>query len=101
MYSKGDIQQICQRALDKYGRIPQLLMMQEECAEVIQAVSHLIRERTDEEPLLLELADVALLLEQMKLMFGEDRIDEYFQAAAARLEKRLDENDETLNKKFP
>lgn len=60
------------KALKKWGQEAQLQMIQEECAELIQAVSKILR-KGDQPHLIMnlaeELADVEIMIEQAELMF--------------------------------
>ena len=69
----------CKRAIEKYGFKSQADMMIEECAELIAAIQRYKRDRTDERPILEEMADVAIMLEQMKIYFAQwnDTFDKY------------------------
>ena len=60
-------------ALTHYGLDNQLMLMQEEFAEAITAISHYRRKRENgREELAEELADVGIVLDQLKQVFGED-----------------------------
>lgn len=84
---------IFQRAIDAWGQHFQIEMMVEECAELIVALKHAQRnERIDkaeenENAIITEIADVQIMLEQMKLIFGKNKCDLEW----ARKLKRLDE----------
>jgi len=64
-----DIKEVCQKAIDKYGKTAQMDMVIEECAELIQAVSKNKRGRDNRNNIVEEIADVELMIEQLKLMF--------------------------------
>ena len=53
---------------DHYGRKPQLEMLQEECAELIQAVSKYNRGKSFDN-IAEEIADVEIMIEQIKYLF--------------------------------
>ena len=59
-----------------YGLKPQLDILQEECAELIQAVSKFKRGKYDEytipSSLIEELADVEIMLNQIEYLLGDD-----------------------------
>lgn len=80
-------------ALRVYGIEAQLCMAQEECAELIVAVSHLRRGRADIDKVAEEIADVQLVLRQIELHIG-GRVAEHRQMKLARLKVRLEETDE-------
>ena len=65
---------IYRKVVDKFGRDGQLRMLQEECSELAVAVSHFIRGR-DQLELIEEIADVEIMLEQVRTFFDGGRID--------------------------
>lgn len=81
---------IYQRALNKWGVAMQNDMLIEECAEAIEAISHYRRCKCDADEVIGELADVQILLNQMKLVYGEDRFDRIFAEKLEALEAKLD-----------
>jgi NTP pyrophosphatase (non-canonical NTP hydrolase) len=89
MLRDGEIVALCLEALRKYGAEAQLHMLQEECAEVIQAVNHLLRSKCTEDKLIEEIADVQLMIHQVRLMFGSEKVDEMVEKKARLLDKRL------------
>ena len=62
---------IYKQAIDKFGVVSQMRMAQEECAELIVAISKDIRYASIETANCLhgEIADVEIMLEQLKLIF--------------------------------
>lgn len=58
-----------------YGLEPQLNVLQEECAELIQSISKYRRDgiKLDSIPsgVLYEIADVEIMLEQIRILFGD------------------------------
>lgn len=81
-------------ALHWYGDVPQMRHMQEECAELIAAINHWLRtDRRNEEVrqnLMKEMADVEIMLAQMKLLC--DVKDDYPKV----LDNTIDSLDERL-----
>ena len=81
---------------DHYGVNVQLDMLVEECAELIQAVQKVKRfNDTDKEPAAWldftgELADVAIMLEQMKYYLTPGLSQEYEKAVIEKLDRQLD-----------
>jgi len=63
-----DTQQLCARAIEKWGAQAQLLMVAEECSELAVAVLHYERGRGDAGHIAEEMADVELMLEQLRMM---------------------------------
>lgn len=81
-----------QKALSEFGLERQLRMVQEECAELIVAVSKVIREPGDEKRiagLIEEAADVQIMCGQLAMIYGKDRIDAMMLKKHYRLRKRL------------
>jgi NTP pyrophosphatase (non-canonical NTP hydrolase) len=89
---------IYKRAVDKWGRYSQLLMLAEECAECTGAVLKLTR--TGREPeydarldaLAEEVADVEIMVEQFKVMYPGST-EKHKQAKLKRLDGRLREEE--------
>jgi len=88
--------EIYKRAREKYGFNFEIGMLQEECAEVIQACSKLLRRSTEENLVKLfgEIADVENLFEQMKRWFPLMRsyTDEIRDQKMQRLAERLEQD---------
>ena len=57
-----------QMAIDKYGTQKQSMVAMEECAELIQAISKMQRKGSLNN-LIEEMADVLIMIEQLKMMF--------------------------------
>lgn len=74
-------------AIYSYGESTQMIVAMEECSELIQAISKKIRGReTNVEE---EIADVEIMLEQLKLMINEKLVEEIKESKLKRLEKML------------
>ena len=92
-------QEIMQKAIKHYGIDSQLIKMQEECGELITAISkYFIAARDDDleiwekmtENVREEIADVNIMIQQMKHYgFDTDRINEIEEYKLERLQKRL------------
>lgn len=71
----------CQIIAHRYGLEHQARLAQEECAELIQALSKLFRNPMDTgsiEKVSEEMADVEIMIEQLKELIGNrDRVDFY------------------------
>jgi NTP pyrophosphatase (non-canonical NTP hydrolase) len=86
---------IFQRAIDAWGIPFQIDQCTEECAELIVALRHEARnDRVDmslenTKAVISELADVAIMLEQMKLIYGEEAFQAEYERKLARLESKL------------
>lgn len=81
--------EILQKAIETYGINIQLDILQEECAELIQAVSKYKR-YGKEDGLFEEMADVLIMIEQMQIFFGNDEVERQRQKKIERLAERLE-----------
>ncbi len=84
------LHQTCQRALDTYGEAAQTDMMIEEASELIVALQQLKRGRGLKDDVVEELADVAVMLKQMSMVYGEGAVAARIEEKRERLERRLD-----------
>lgn len=81
-------QTIYQRAVIKWGVDSQVDMLIEELAELIVELQHCKRNRSHN--VAEEIADVEIMLSQIKPLFNEDKdVDNWKLMKAERLEKRL------------
>lgn len=91
-FEKADLarylDEVCERAVEKFGRESQLSMLQEECGELIAAINHYRRGRISDHVLRFELVDVAVTLRQAFLIIGDD---EEFQKLLRHKLERLDQ----------
>ena len=84
-----------QQAVDKWGRQFQIDMMIEECAELISALSKLKRKHHPADTASLindiceEIADVQIMVNQMKLIFGPKEVDDWQTVKMERLRDLL------------
>ena len=82
--------QVCASAVQTYGADAQLCQIQEEAAELIAAISHFRRGRQgSREELLDELADMDIMLEQARVIFGDDAVTSAATPKIERLCERL------------
>ena len=82
---------IYEHAIDRYGIKPQLLMVIEEMSELTKEICKSFRGMDNIEQLADEAADVTIMLEQLRLIFGlNDLICEHMDAKIERLAERLD-----------
>ena len=78
-------------AIKLFGMRSQMLIATEECSELIQAISHLIRGRINSFDLSEEIADVEIMCEQLRLMFDIDEfVDQQKQKKIKRLKNRIE-----------
>lgn len=79
------------RVLSGWSETAQLRMVQEECAELIVAISHYQRLRAGHLPVASEVADVLIVCMQAAQMVGWDAVLDALDAKLVRLEERLGE----------
>lgn len=81
---------ILKEAVYRYGVTQQLDMTIEECGELITALSHHKRGRASKKEVVTEIADVQIMLDQLKLIFDKEEIDKEIEYKLNRLKKRLE-----------
>lgn len=91
---------ILRQVIDKFGLDYQLAKVQEECAELIQAISKLKRAGNSDHPgrtakaamnnLMEEAADVQIMLDQIRIMYPSHAYDTIRAQKIARLQKRME-----------
>jgi NTP pyrophosphatase (non-canonical NTP hydrolase) len=92
--SGRDERRMYREALARWGPDSQLFMLAEECAELIQAASKYRRRPSmdTQVSMLCEMADVDIMLGQMKVMLNDGGVfDEFRRAKLERLRKMLKE----------
>jgi NTP pyrophosphatase (non-canonical NTP hydrolase) len=73
----------------------------EECGELIVSLSHFKRGRSDLKSLAEEIADVTIMLDQLKLIVGADIIADAIERKFVRLEERVRNASPTLRELYP
>jgi len=68
-------EEVYKDALEIWGINHQILLLSEECGEVITALNHLKRGRINTESLLEEFADVDVVSDQLIQYYGKEKID--------------------------
>ena len=63
--------------INKFGETNQLIIAMEECSELIKEVSKYIRTKDNKENLTEELADVCIMIEQIRLIVGINELELY------------------------
>ena len=85
--NKEEREKLYRNAIGNYGESAQMIVAMEECSELIQAISKKLRGRdTNVEE---EVADVEIMLEQLKLMCNESLVEDFKEKKLERLEQRL------------
>jgi NTP pyrophosphatase (non-canonical NTP hydrolase) len=85
----GEIEMPFKAALEKYGHDAQLDMVIEECSELILAIQRYRRKRCEAIDIQEEIADVEIMLSQMRILFGDQSIDEFKAYKIMRLKERI------------
>lgn len=85
---------VLQQAIDKYGAQMQLVIAMEEMAELQKELSKAIRGNADADYITEELADVEIMLEQIKMIFGcWFAVEDWKKKKVERLAERLEGSD--------
>ena len=89
-----ETKRIFRQSLEKYGKEPQCRQTMEECAELIQAINKFLRYPNDKHyaNLIEEIADVEIMLYQLKVMFNidDDQVLAFKVEKAKREQERLE-----------
>lgn len=89
MYTE-DRRRIYKKAMDAWGFRAQARVLQEECAELITAVSHLLRGREEGmKEVVEELADAYIMIGQITEYLGPDVIEHVVNCKLGRVEEKL------------
>lgn len=84
------IEDLLQQAIDIWGEDTQVLMAVEECGELIAILAQYYRGRKTKGEVAEEIADVSIMMRQLRLIFGYQIVNEYEAGKIARLKRRLD-----------
>ena len=76
-------------ALEKYGAHHQEHMMVEEMGELATALNHYHRGRCSIDDVRLEIADVFIMIKQMRCLYGKDEVDRAIKLKLQRLQNKL------------
>lgn len=80
-----------EKALKHFGTNAQILKLCEECAELITAINHCKDGRDKASHVAEEIADVSIMLEQMRIAFGigANEVKRWIEDKLERLEERI------------
>jgi len=84
---------IYQATIARWGIDAQYDQAIEECAELIAALKHFKRGKICRQEVIDELADVTLMLGQLRWMFGEDLVESATSKKLKKLKQLLDEDE--------
>ncbi len=76
----------------KWGELAQLDVAIEECAELMVKMSHVKRGRAHIMQIAEEVADVEIMMEQLRVMVGPNKVQQFRATKLARLAKRVGKN---------
>jgi NTP pyrophosphatase (non-canonical NTP hydrolase) len=80
-------EELFKKAIETYGEDAQMIVAMEEMGELIQALSrYLVDKPSNVEE---EIADVLIMLNQLKLLFDNKEIRKFYKKKLKRLEKNL------------
>lgn len=84
-----------ENAISTFGENAQISKLCEECAELVTAVLHRRDHRDTNDHVAEEMADVTLMMVQMRIIFGisEEEIDKWMAYKLERLRERLENHD--------
>lgn len=82
---------IYKRAVDFYGSILQMLMLVEECGEMVVAISHYRRGKLSQAQLAEHVADLEIMCSQMRVIVGDRVVEDQKQKKLVDLESRLND----------
>lgn len=89
--SKDEETALYDRAIAEWGKPAQMLMVIEECSELVKAVCDRLRGRVKTDAYILdEMADVKIMLAQLERMVDPVELERIRQAKLQRLRARLD-----------
>lgn len=81
----------CSKIAQHYGEGSQLAILQEECAELIQAVSKIRRDAPGAyEHFVDELADVSIMVQQMVSFMDSDELTAFYKKINEKLNRQLE-----------
>ena len=82
---------ICIKAVQKFGREHQIDKCIEECAELMNELIKQRDKRTTTENVIDEIADVDIMIGQMKYIFGAERCEARKKVKLKRLKERIEQ----------
>jgi hypothetical protein len=83
---------VIERAIDHFGKESQILKAVEEMAELSAELMRSMNSVGMNVKIIEEIADVMIMLEQLKVIFGEELVGNHVQSKLKRLKSRMDEN---------
>lgn len=84
-----DRQELLMNAINEWGIEAQQLQLIEECSELITAILHYKRGKCTTADVVTEIADVMIMCEQMRIVYGEHDVDAQIEYKLQRMKSRL------------
>jgi len=81
------------KAIDTWGQMPQINMVNEECGELITSLARYLRGRDTADDVITEIADVSIMMEQMAVLFGKEQFEKEKKRKLQRLKERLEKHE--------
>ena len=98
MRDEKELQKLYKDCMEFWGFEKQARVVQEECAELIVATSHILRGRKGGyKKMLEEVADVYLMVQQMMIYFGKDQVMDVVDFKSDRVKAKLEKYKENSN----
>ena len=88
--SNEEKRRIYSEALNQWGLAKQTFMVMEECGELLNVLAKAMRYRATKAEIITELADVAIMVEQMAFFYGEKNFIAEKERKLERLKNRLE-----------
>jgi len=85
-----DPDEIYEQAIAEWGREAQIMMAIEECSELIKELTKLYRGDTVDQNVAEEVADMEIMMHQMRVLFGDKNVHKYKLRKLDRLNSRLE-----------
>ena len=92
-----DHREVYEQAVEEWGREAQIMMAIEECSELIKELTKLYRGDTVDQNVAEEVADVEIMMEQMRILFGDKNVHKHKLRKLDRLNTRLEWSQEPGN----
>lgn len=80
---------IYEQVIFRKGPEHQIWVAVEECSELIDSLAKLHRGRCSKEDVITEIADVSVMIDQLSIIFGEEKVEQEKDRKLARLSERL------------
>lgn len=86
---QNEINSILHLAIKTFGPVHQKMMAIEECSELINALIKEKRNRIGDDEVITEIADVSIMVGQLALIYGTDKVKAEIERKLVRLVERI------------